>query len=139
MMDFITIPLIFGSVTYGIYKLFELFVCKKERLFLLEKMNFDNANNALLKDCLKGYNTSLPFSFSALKVGCLLMGLGLGLILGIVLFALNVDTVQSFREMSSYNVYSFITLIIGASVLFTGGAGLLLAFIIEYKCSKKKN
>ena len=139
MMDFITIPLTFGIVTYGIYKLFELFVCKKERLFLLEKMNFDNANNASLKDFLKGYNTSLPFSFSALKVGCLLMGLGLGLILGIVLFALNVDTVQSFREMTSYNVYSFITLIIGASVLFTGGAGLLLAFIIEYKCSKKKN
>lgn len=139
MMDFITIPLVFGIVTYGIYKLFELFVCKKERLFLLEKMNFDNISNVSVKDCLKGYNTSLPFSFSALKVGCLLMGLGLGLILGIVLFALNVDTVQSFREMTSYNVYSFITLIIGASVLFTGGAGLLLAFIIEYKCSKKKN
>ena len=31
MMDFITIPLTFGIVTYGIYKLFELFVCKKER------------------------------------------------------------------------------------------------------------
>ena len=59
MMDFITIPLTFGIVTYGIYKLFELFVCKKERLFLLEKINFDNANNASLKDCLKGYNTSL--------------------------------------------------------------------------------
>lgn len=139
MMDFITIPLTFGIVTYGIYKLFELFVCKKERLILLEKMNFDNVNNASVKDCLKGYNTSLPFSFSSLKVGCLLMGLGLGLILGIVLFVLNVETVQSFKELGPYNNHAFISMIIGASVLFTGGAGLLLAFIIEYKCGKKKN
>ena len=32
MMDFISIPLTFGIVTYGIYSLFELFVHKKERL-----------------------------------------------------------------------------------------------------------
>ena len=139
MMDFITVPLTFGIVTWSIYKLFELFVCKKERMTILEKMDFDNPNNQSVKNLLKEYNTSLPFSFSALKIGCLLMGLGLGLILGIWLFAMNVETVQSFREMTSYNVYSFITLIIGASVLFTGGAGLLLAFIIEYKCNKRKN
>ena len=28
MMDFITIPLVVGTITLGIYKLFELFVCK---------------------------------------------------------------------------------------------------------------
>lgn len=27
MMDFITIPLVVGTITLGIYKLFELFVC----------------------------------------------------------------------------------------------------------------
>ena len=31
MMDFITIPLVVGTITLGIYKLFELFVCKKEQ------------------------------------------------------------------------------------------------------------
>ena len=136
-MDFITIPLTFGIVTFGIYKLFELFVCKKERLIIQEKMNFDAAGTNYLN--LKSYNNPLPFSFSALKIGCLLMGLGLGLILGIVLFALNVETVQSFKELDPYNYRAFISMIIGASVLFTGGAGLLLAFIIECKCSKKKN
>ena len=63
MMDFITVPLIFGIVTYGIYKLFELFVCKKERLIIIEKINFD----AVGTNYLKGYNSELPFSFSALS------------------------------------------------------------------------
>ena len=135
MMDFITIPLIFGIVTWGIYKLFELFVCKKERLFLLEKMNFDNVSNVSVKDSLKKYNTSLPFSFSALKVGCLLIGLGLG----IILFALNSDAIRAYVEITHHSTYSLAAMILSAGVLCMGGAGLLLAFIIEYKCSKKKN
>ena len=38
MMDFIMVPTILAIITLGIYKLFELFVCKKERLMLIEKM-----------------------------------------------------------------------------------------------------
>ena len=38
MMDFIMVPTIMAIITLGIYKLFELFVCKKERLLLIEKM-----------------------------------------------------------------------------------------------------
>ena len=38
MMDFIMVPAIMAIITVGIYKLFELFVCKKERLMLIEKM-----------------------------------------------------------------------------------------------------
>ena len=29
-MDFIMVPLIMGIITLGIYKLFELFVCRRE-------------------------------------------------------------------------------------------------------------
>ena len=43
MMDFIMVPAIMAIITVGIYKLFELFVCKKERLMLIEKMG-DNMN-----------------------------------------------------------------------------------------------
>ena len=38
MLDFISIPLVVGIVTLGIYKLFELFARKKERLSLIEKI-----------------------------------------------------------------------------------------------------
>ena len=35
MMDFIMVPTILAIITLGIYKLFELFVCKKERLTII--------------------------------------------------------------------------------------------------------
>lgn len=35
-MDFITAPLIVGIITLGIYKLFELFACRRERTRLLK-------------------------------------------------------------------------------------------------------
>ena len=38
MMDFILVPLVVGIITLGIYKLFELFVCKKERIIMIEKL-----------------------------------------------------------------------------------------------------
>ncbi len=37
MMDFIMVPTILAIITLGIYKLFELFVCKKERLTIIER------------------------------------------------------------------------------------------------------
>ncbi|KAA6345536.1 hypothetical protein EZS27_006894 [termite gut metagenome] len=37
MMDFIMVPLIVSIITLGIHKLFEWFVCKRERLSILEK------------------------------------------------------------------------------------------------------
>ena len=39
MMDFIMVPAVMTIITLGIYKLFELFVCKKERIMLIEKMD----------------------------------------------------------------------------------------------------
>ncbi len=136
MLDFITIPLTFGIVTLGIYKLFELFVCKKERMMILEKTNFNN--EIPINNMFKGYN-QLPFSFSALKTGCLLMGLGLGLILGLILLVYNMETLKAYSEITGYNNYTIVSLMISAGVLCMGGAGLLMAFIIEYKCGKKKN
>ena len=36
MMDFIMVPAVMTIITLGVYKLFELFVCKKERIMLIE-------------------------------------------------------------------------------------------------------
>lgn len=139
MLDFITVPLTFGIVTLGIYKLFELFVCKKERMTILEKMDFKNECNLSFDYSLKNYGASLPFSFSSLKIGCLLLGLGLGLILSVILLAINMETLKSYTEVTGYSNYAVASMLIGAGVLSMGGVGLLLAFIIEYKCGKKLN
>ena len=48
MMDFIFVPLVVGVITLGIYKFFELLVCRRERRMIIDKMD----GNALI-DYLK--------------------------------------------------------------------------------------
>ena len=135
-MDFIMIPAIFGIVTLGFYKLFELFVCKKERLAIIEKIG-----EKFSPDMLEN-KINLPSvgnaSFSALKFGCLFVGLGLGLL---VAYLICTTTLEGYAEMSSdrfnWNLRETISVIYGACVLLFGGAGLLTSFLIELKISKK--
>ena len=79
-MDFITAPLIVGIITLGIYKLFELFACRRERITLIEKLGEKMSQTDLElngKICLPDFNRP-QLSFGALKGGCLLLGVGLG-------------------------------------------------------------
>jgi hypothetical protein len=39
IMDFITIPVVTAIVVFGFYKLIELFVRKKERILLIDKLS----------------------------------------------------------------------------------------------------
>lgn len=127
-MDFIAIPTIVGILTLGFYKLFELFVCKKERLLMIEKLG-DKLSPDMLKDKI-----SLPavggLSFSALKFGCLFMGLGIGLL---VAFSIH----YNFSEFcDSRRIQS---VVYGSCVLLFGGLGLLVAFLVELNINKKNN
>ncbi len=129
MMDFIMVPAVIGIITLGIYKLFELFVRKKERLMIIDKIG-----DKLTPEILSGkidFSTNIPkLSSSALKFGCLFMGLGIGML---VAFAVHYNFAD-FME-SSFQIRSAVY---GSCVLLFGGLGLLIAFIVELKVSKKK-
>lgn len=132
MMNFIMVPAIMAIITVGIYKLFELFVCKKERLMLIEKMG----------DKYEPDVASIPrfhsnYSFSALKIGCLLLGMGLGLLIGFIICTSSVPGYLD-KNMDDWRVYrETVSLVYGACVLVFGGIGLVVAFITELKLSKK--
>lgn len=133
-MDFITVPLIVGIVCAGIYGLFELFVRKKERLTIIEKIG-DKLDASAFEGKL-GLPGYLPrFTFSALKVGCLLAGIGLGILVAFmitIVFAMGgLYDDDWFRNDLSETVY-------GASVMLFGGIGLIVAFLLEMKLSNKK-
>mgnify|MGYP003300433643 CR=1 FL=1 len=123
------VPAVMGIITLGIYKLFELFVRKKERLTIIDKIG-----DKLTPDILNGkidFSTDIPkLSFSALKFGCLFMGLGIGMLVAFAVHYNFADFVES-----SYQIKSAIY---GSCVLMFGGLGLILAFIIELKISNKK-
>ena len=135
-MEIIVLPTVCGIFVLGFYKLFELFVCKKERLAIIEKMG-EKFSSDMLENKIK-----LPsvgnLSFSALKFGCLFVGLGLGLL---VAYLICTTTLEGYAEMSSdrfnWNLRETISVIYGACVLLFGGAGLLTSFLIELKISKK--
>ena len=65
MMDFIMVPTILAIITLGIYKLFELFVCKKERLTIIEKMG-EKFTPDMLEHKIN-FSSIGNFSFSALR------------------------------------------------------------------------
>ncbi|KAA6339675.1 hypothetical protein EZS27_012407 [termite gut metagenome] len=136
MMDFITAPLIVGIVTLGTYKLFELFVCKRERLSIIEKLGDKlTLPVELNKLSLPNYSFSRSFSFGALKAGCLLMGIGLGLFVGLSFCTLNIP--NYFLSSNNWEVREMSGVVYGSFVLFFGGAGLITAFIIETKKKKE--
>ena len=128
-MDFIMVPAVIGIITLGIYKLFELFVRKKERLMIIDKIG-----DKLTPEILSGkidFSTNIPkLSSSALKFGCLFMGLGIGMLVAFAVHYNFADFVES-----SYQIRSAVY---GSCVLLFGGLGLLIAFIVELKVSKKK-
>ena len=66
MMDFITIPLVVGTITLGIYKLFELFVCKKERIAMIENWLTSSTLEKLTATYLSTLTTPVPGSLSDL-------------------------------------------------------------------------
>jgi len=135
-MDFISIPLVVGIITLGIYRLFDLFVRKKERLTIIEKIG-DKFDAAMIEN-----KFSFPLvsqssgSFGTLKVACLLVGVGLGLLVG---YFICWNSIAGYYSMElKNNAYEISGVIYGASVLLFGGLGLLVAFIIEMNYQKKE-
>ena len=136
MMDFITIPLVVGMITLGIYKLFELFVRKKERLMIIDKAG-DKLDSSMLQSQIstpiKIFNR---FSSGTLKAGCLLIGVGLGLLVGFLIT--NVVIPEYVNGSDNWQVRQTVGVVYGASVLLFGGLSLLTAFLVEMKYSKKQ-
>ena len=135
MLDFIMVPLVCGIFVLGFYKLFELFVCKKERLLIIEKMG-EKFTPDMLEHKIN-FSSIGKFSSTALKFGCLFMGLGLGLLIGYLICS---TTLEGYAEMESFNrnMRETVSIIYGACILLFGGLGLLIAFLVELKINKNK-
>lgn len=134
-MDFISIPLVVGIITLGIYKLFELFVRRKERLIIVEKIG-DKIDPSFLNDSLPLATPIQPkLSFGSIRAACLLIGIGLGLIVGFIISANVIPNIG--RGDLSYEASQMISVVFGASVLLFSGLGLLVAFLVELKLGKK--
>ncbi len=119
------------AIVFGtIYKVMELFVRRNERLKLIDKLT--ELPPAVLADKLPGLQgiTNLLTSglgsdsrFTALKWGAFAVGIGVGCIIS----AVNGSGFDSWSDRTAFQ---------SGCVLTCGGAGLLIAFVIEYLMRK---
>lgn len=135
MMDFISIPVTFGIGAFAFYKLIELFVRKKERLLILEKISqLENVNTENLNlTRLFGEGKMFKSQFMSLRIGSLLMGLGLGLLVGFIIVSTSYGNISNV----SYEMRETMSVIYGASTLLFGGLGLVIGFLVEIKMKDK--
>ena len=137
MIEAIMVPAVCSIFVVGFYKLFELFVCKKERMLIIEKMG-EKFTPEMLEHKIN-FSSIGKFSSSALKLGCLLMGLGLGLLIGYLICSTTLEGYTNMGDVRlNYNMRETISIIYGACILLFGGLGLLIAFLVELKINKNK-
>ena len=126
------------AIVFGvIYKLFELFVCKKERTMLIEKLPADFFTEGKFKNVdLSSVSLLSNFGkFTALRFGMLFLGLGCGLLLG---YCIVQNSMPEFFGNPGRYIRDTASIIFGASTLIGGGIGLVLSFIIEVIVLRKK-
>ena len=136
-MEFITIPCTFGIVTYGIYKLFELIICRKERIMIIEKLDSIVCANMPDMGAIFGKYNGTNISFSSLRIGSVMLGMGLGLLLGFFLSLACTHQLAEYSEMVNCSPRFLQGLVIGGSVLCCGGLGLIISYIIERNTQNK--
>ena len=136
----------FISVTFFIYKWFELLILKKERLNIVQRLEGESlleyarripiGLNKGEADVVASEQRVRPQHPQAktLRWGMLLLGIGLGAVSSIFV-------VQDFDFASVESVYSgryFLEFIIFAWCMCCGGLGLVIAFIVEHLLYKKE-
>ena len=137
MVEAIMVPAVCGMFIFWFLKLFELFVCKKERLLIIEKMG-EKFTPDMLEHKIN-FSSIGKYSSSALKFGCLLMGLGLGLLTGYLICSTTLEGYTNTGDVRlNYNMRETSSIVYGSCVLLFGGLSLLIAFLIELKINKNK-
>ncbi len=131
-MDFITVPAVMLIICFFVYKLFELYACRKERLYILEHLKERNFNDMKFPS----FNPlGVNISFSALKWGCFLFGIGFGILLAnfICIFEAGFDIYRGNWYSNPFQI------VFGGSTALCGGLGLIIASVLEMNNKKKSD
>lgn len=120
-----------GIIFWTIYKVFDLFVRRRERQMLIEKINPETSGHIDLSKIAGILNPPQNNRFTALKWASLFLGLGIGLL---VYFFIYINC-PAINDRYSFGLAQTLA---GSLVLIGGGLGLMIAFIIEIKISKHK-
>ena len=127
MFNFLAPIFVTATICLTIYKLFELFVRRKERNTFIEKLSEIPVQN------LSGFSGRLPLPY----------GVGVGLLVGYFIADVNVYTNDVVLARAKHRTYinmveGSLPIIYGSSVLFFGGLALVVSFLIEQWVVRQK-
>lgn len=136
-MEAIMAVAIVGIISFTIYRLFELYARRKERLSIIEKFSSgidpevlkNQFSLPLYKDINNGYGSW------AIRIGLLLVGIGLGVIIAAIIDLLAVPPVTDGHLF--YEFRHTIDVLYPSFAAVFGGLGLVIAYIVEKKDAKR--
>ena len=133
-MDFTAI-IVVPTVMYFVYKFLEALIRRKERMMLVDKLDFSNLQALPSIDALNVLDYMPNKRYSSLRIGLLLTGIGFGLI---VAWALVISLYPCFLENGQihYRFREMLQVIYLASPVFFGGIGLFISYLFEKKMRK---
>ena len=126
--------LICGIFVLGVYKLFELFIRRRERIMLVEKLEGEALNEfirngGLPQTQMKPRKTGVRFF--VLHIAAAMLGLGTAFVFNFTVltsfYTFNYDLPWYLRDACN----------VGSILLFTGLA-LIISFIVEYRLLQKE-
>ncbi|KGN75198.1 hypothetical protein HQ47_02330 [Porphyromonas macacae] len=123
--------LIIGIIFWVIFKIFELFVRRSERLKIIDHIS-DLPDGKVLSENLFPKHVTLSDRLS-IKIASLIIGMAFGIGLFFLFSLFNYDLI---RQADTY-FYDYNSVFLIALVLLFGGLGLLIPSLYFYKKDKK--
>ena len=130
----LTAIIVVPTIFYFLYKFFESLVRRRERIELIQRLDLSNPQVLPSAEALNVLDYMPNKRFSGLRMGLLLTGVGLGLM---VAWALTLGFYPSINAPQNSSKYRemFYTIYLAAPAVF-GGIGLMISYIIEQKSRK---
>lgn len=126
MTQVFVVAIIFGAI----YKVIELFVRRRERIMLIDKITPGEIGHIDFNKLMNSTSVNSDSRFTAIKWGLFVIGLGLGFVVSTMVNSLSPEVFDSWRLRDSLNI---------GCILVFGGLGLVAAFLIEMKIRKSEH
>jgi hypothetical protein len=140
-MKDIMVMIVVATISYAIYRLFELYARRRERLAVIEKIS-EGIDPDVLKgsfNCTtanKGIINNQAGSW-AIRIGLLLVGVGLGVALAAIIDLLVVAP-SGIDGRVFHEFRNTVSILYPAFAAIFGGTGLIIAYFIERKEYRKE-
>ena len=129
-------PLICAIIFGAVYKMFELFVRRKERLMIIDRIcKIGPIEFKGFPFQFQLYDHTPKFKFTSLRLGWLMAGIGVGLIVGLVLTMMFAGS--GYARGEYYNI-DLVSICYVASVCLFGGIALLISYAMERDNEKQE-